>query len=60
VWPEHTSVLDYRDQVRAKLRDALSDPSFPGAGAPLVTMVVEHELMHQETLLYMVQELEHG
>ena len=33
---------------------------FPREGAPVVAMVVEHELMHHETLLYMLQELDHG
>jgi ergothioneine biosynthesis protein EgtB len=60
VWPERGAVLDYRDRVRAELAEALSDPGFPRDGAPVVAMVVEHELMHQETLPYMIQELEHG
>jgi len=60
VWPERGAVLDYKDRVRAELAEALSDPGFPRDGAPVVAMVVEHELMHQETLPYMMQELEHG
>jgi ergothioneine biosynthesis protein EgtB len=60
VWPERSAVLDYRDRVRRELAEALSDPGFPRAGAPVVAMVVEHELMHHETLLYMLQELDHG
>jgi ergothioneine biosynthesis protein EgtB len=60
VWPERGAVLAYRDRVRTELRDALSDPGFPREGASVVSMVVEHELMHHETLLYMVQELDHG
>jgi ergothioneine biosynthesis protein EgtB len=59
-WPEREAVLDYRDRVRAELREALSDPAFPAEGAPVVAMVVEHELMHQETLSYMLQELDHA
>ena len=58
-WPEHEEILDYRDRVRRTLMDALSAPGLPGAGAPVVAMVVEHELMHHETLLYMLQELDH-
>jgi ergothioneine biosynthesis protein EgtB len=59
-WPERDAVVDYRDRVRAELDDTLCDPGFPAAGVPVVAMVVEHELMHQETLLYMLQELDHG
>ncbi len=35
-------------------------PACPREGGPVVAMVVEHELMHHETLQYMVQELDHG
>jgi ergothioneine biosynthesis protein EgtB len=35
------------------LREVDGDPAL----APVLTMVVEHELMHHETLLYMVQQL---
>ncbi len=59
-WPERVAVFDYRDRVRRELAEALSDPGFPRQGDPVVAMVVEHELMHHETLLYMVQELDHG
>ncbi len=59
-WPEHDAVRDYRDRVRAQLADALSDPAFPPEGRAVVAMVVEHELMHHETLQYMFQELDHG
>jgi ergothioneine biosynthesis protein EgtB len=58
-WPERAEVLEYRDRVRRALAEALSDPGLPPAAAPVVAMVVEHELMHHETLLYMVQELDH-
>ncbi len=59
-WPERPAVLDYRERVRAELTGALSDPAFPPEGATVVATVVEHELMHHETLLYMLQELDHG
>ena len=59
-WPERVAVFDYRDRVRREIAEALSDPGFPRQGDPVVAMVVEHELMHHETLLYMVQELDHG
>jgi ergothioneine biosynthesis protein EgtB len=59
-WPEIAAILDYRDAVRRRLAEALSDAAFPAAGGAVVAMVVEHELMHHETLQYMVQELDHG
>jgi ergothioneine biosynthesis protein EgtB len=59
-WPEPAAVREYRDRARRELGDVLSDPAFPNEGWSVVAMVVEHELMHHETLLYMVQELEHG
>jgi iron(II)-dependent oxidoreductase len=46
--------------VRGRLTSALSFPGLPGEGAAVVAMVVEHELMHHETLQYMVQELDHA
>jgi ergothioneine biosynthesis protein EgtB len=59
VWPEQAAILAYRDRVRLTLADAL------GAGAPAGVartglMVLEHELMHHETLLYMLRELPHA
>jgi len=59
-WPEPATVLGYRDRVRRELAEALSDPGFPNEGHPVVAMVVEHEVMHHETLLYMLQELDHA
>ncbi len=59
-WPERSAVVDYRDRVRTRLCTALSDPGFPDEGRSVVEMVIEHELMHHETLLYMLQELDHG
>jgi ergothioneine biosynthesis protein EgtB len=58
-WPELDAVREYKDRVRAEITDALSDPGFPRAGLSVVAMVVEHELMHHETLQYMLQELDH-
>ncbi|MGE0454777.1 MAG: SUMF1/EgtB/PvdO family nonheme iron enzyme [Vicinamibacteria bacterium] len=59
-WPEAAAVREYGERVRRELCDLLSEPAFPDEGGSVVSMVVEHELMHHETLLYMVQELEHG
>jgi len=55
-WPEIEAVLAYRDTVRAAVLDA-SDGT-PEHEAWVLSMVLEHELMHQETLLYMVQQLD--
>ncbi len=61
VWPEVDEVLAYRDEARRRLADLLGDPGFPDeVGGPEALMVLEHELMHQETLLYMVQQLDHS
>jgi ergothioneine biosynthesis protein EgtB len=60
LWPARAAVLDYRDRVRAELGSALSERSLPRDLEAVASMVVEHELMHQETLLYMLQELDHG
>jgi ergothioneine biosynthesis protein EgtB len=59
-WPALDAVVEYRDRVRAGLADALSAPDLPREGAEVAAMVAEHELMHQETLLYMLQELDHA
>jgi ergothioneine biosynthesis protein EgtB len=58
-WPERSAVLDYRDCVRSRLRSALGGAALPPEAASVAAMVVEHELMHHETLLYMLQELDH-
>jgi ergothioneine biosynthesis protein EgtB len=63
-WPDPGAVLAYRDRVRAAVADAV-DAVATRAGTDLMArqgrvfeMVIEHELMHQETLLYMVQRLD--
>ena len=57
-WPEVRLVLDYRDRAREGVRDALD--RLPAAESRRLALVLEHELMHHETLLYMLQELDHG
>src|SRR6185436_16210015 len=52
-WPQLSRVLAYRDRVRDELRERLEEPK----GAEILAMVLEHELMHHETLLYMLKEL---
>jgi ergothioneine biosynthesis protein EgtB len=62
-WPTVAEVLAYRDRVRASVLESV-DAVTERAGSHLMardgrvfSMVIEHELMHQETLLYMLQEL---
>ena len=52
-WPSLDEVLAYRDRIRGALPEILDD----GDVRTVAPMVLEHELMHHETLLYMVQQL---
>ena len=52
-WPPLEEVLGYRDRIRRTLAEILEED----AVAAVAPMVLEHELMHHETLLYMVQQL---
>jgi ergothioneine biosynthesis protein EgtB len=52
-WPAPERVRAYRDRVRSELRWRLEEPAL----APVFPMVLEHELMHHETLMYMFQQL---
>ena len=62
-WPPLAEVLAYRDRVRTSVLecvDAVSERArthLMARDGRVFTMVIEHELMHQETLLYMVQQL---
>src|SRR5882724_8685992 len=62
-WPPLAEVLAYRDRVRAVLLDSVDAVSerapthLMAREERVFSMVIEHELMHQETLLYMLQEL---
>jgi ergothioneine biosynthesis protein EgtB len=62
-WPDLDEVLRYRDRVRREVLAAVDLVPERAAGdlmarnGRVFSMVVEHELMHQETLLYMVQQL---
>jgi ergothioneine biosynthesis protein EgtB len=55
-WPAVADVRAYRDRIRSLLRPVLDEPSLE----PTALMVLEHELMHHETLLYMVLRLDHA
>jgi len=62
-WPAVAEVAAYRDRVRGALRDAAGAVAERAAThlmareGRVFAMVLEHELMHQETLLYMLQRL---
>jgi iron(II)-dependent oxidoreductase len=57
-WPPAADVRRYRDETREAIRAAYGARRERRARERrLVAMVVEHELMHQETLLYMLQAL---
>ena len=62
-WPPPDEIRAYRDQVRQALRDRVQVVQARPSGDPLSDglrvyhLVLEHELMHQETLLYLLAEL---
>ncbi len=64
VWPSLDETLRYRDRVRGALLGAMGDVEARAGGDVLADhgrvyhLVIEHELMHHETLLYMVQQLD--
>jgi ergothioneine biosynthesis protein EgtB len=62
-WPALDTVLAYRDRVRTEILKSIEAVAELSTTDPMAengrvfAMVVEHELMHQETLLYMIQQL---
>jgi len=63
-WPTIAQTLAYRDRVRSALRSAVAEVG-ARAGSDVLAghgrvlhLVLEHELMHHETLLYMAQQLD--
>lgn len=62
-WPALRDVLEYRDRVRAGILASLDDvgdaPSthVMAENRRVLLMALEHEQMHQETLLYMLHQL---
>ncbi len=63
-WPSERDVLAYRDRVREALRGSFDDVRALEGRDPLADrgriwqIAIEHELMHHETLLYMVAQLD--
>jgi ergothioneine biosynthesis protein EgtB len=62
-WPTLKQTTAYRDQVRRAIVDSLEalpdryTTDVMAQGGRVFDMVLEHEYMHQETLLYMLQQL---
>ncbi|HEX5855203.1 MAG TPA: SUMF1/EgtB/PvdO family nonheme iron enzyme [Thermoanaerobaculia bacterium] len=62
-WPTRERVLDYVRRAEAAVEDAITTVGREGSLDPLhgwneaLHAIVEHELMHQETLLYMLREV---
>lgn len=50
-WPDVAQVLGYRDDLRAWLRQNMQDDE------AIQGLVLEHELMHHETLLYLIAQM---
>ncbi len=63
-WPSLDETLRYRDRVRQALQGAMGEVESRVGSDVLADhgrvyhLVIEHELMHHETLLYMVQQLD--
>jgi len=62
-WPPMHEILAYRDEVRVRLMaavpqvDALAKSSRVAENRRIYHAVLEHEVMHHETLIYMFREL---
>ena len=62
-WPSVVDTLIYRDNVRAALLESveaiarLESTNVMAQHGRVFQMMLEHEFMHQETLMYMLQEL---
>jgi ergothioneine biosynthesis protein EgtB len=62
-WPSVSEVVAYRDKVRSAILDSLEAMAHCGSTDVMAQrgrvfqMVLEHEYMHQETLLYTMQQL---
>jgi ergothioneine biosynthesis protein EgtB len=62
-WPSLAATLAYRNKVRGSIMEALEalprgrSNDLMARGGRVFQMVLEHEYMHQETLLYMMQQM---
>ena len=58
LWPKRREVQSYRDAAQARIENAIMTAPFDDAiSNEAVFTIIEHELMHQETLLYMFHNL---
>ncbi len=64
-WPSRDKVKAYKEEINRQFYDYLSQVDFSKAEHPLLKngtiffLLLEHELTHQETLLYMIHQLPH-
>ena len=65
-WPSLGDTLEYRDQVRRALLESTVALGYSRSndllaqGGRVFELILEHEYMHQETLLYMMQQMAPG
>ncbi len=65
-WPTQAQVRTYRNTIRDQLFQCLESINLEQVAHPLLQrgeiffLLLEHELMHQETLLYMLHQLPHS
>lgn len=63
-WPDRQAIRQYKAEIAQRLDRALRDPATYTRdglqGGELYYMALEHELMHQETLLYLIHQLPHA
>jgi ergothioneine biosynthesis protein EgtB len=65
-WPSLSDTVEYRDNVRDAILESLDALTLSESSDPMAyrgrvfQLVLEHEYMHQETLLYMLQQLPIG
>jgi ergothioneine biosynthesis protein EgtB len=64
-WPEVDEIVDYRDRVRQALLESVEAVAAKAGNDPLAEngrifeVAIEHELMHQETLQYLLLQMPH-
>ncbi|MCK5376424.1 MAG: SUMF1/EgtB/PvdO family nonheme iron enzyme [Acidobacteria bacterium] len=64
-WPPVDEIADYRDRVRRALLEAVelvaerADDDPLAENGRIFEVAIEHELMHQETLQYLLQQMPH-
>lgn len=60
VWPARREIQAYKERISARLHAFLQAAALAPGVESLVRVLIEHEAMHQETLLYMLHQLPHG